>query len=66
MPPELFAVIWCDFVPLSLPCASANEAIEKAQAMLTKAQSNNVTLRHLRAVRVTPSDSLVTLWSPES
>ena len=60
--PAIYAVIWCDFIPLSLPCADAAKAIETAKAMKLKSDSNGVTLRQLRAVRLDPNDTLHTLW----
>jgi hypothetical protein len=57
-----FAVIWLDFIPLSLPVATAQEAIDKAKAMAAKGVS-----RGLRAVAFSleGSPDLVTLWEPE-
>jgi hypothetical protein len=66
MKPEIFAVIWCDFVPLSLPYPGAGEAVAAAQAMRAKAGKNGVTLQHLRAVRLDAANKLHTLWQPEN
>lgn len=61
----IHAVIWCDFIPLSLPVESAKEAIDEAKAMLAKSATNGVALHGLRAVTLHPDDTLETLWSPE-
>lgn len=60
--PDILAVIWHDMVPLSLHCASADEAINKAREMHARALAAGVTLHRLRAVRLTTDDALVILW----
>ena len=66
MKPEIFAVIWADFVPLSLQYASAAAAIAAAKAMHAKATSKGVRIHDLRAVRLDEADKLETLWKPEN
>lgn len=58
---ELFAVVWYDMVPLSLLCANAEDAIQKARGMHAKALLAGTTLHNLRAVRLAPDNCLVTL-----
>ena len=71
MNPEVFAVVWADFisnsgfVPLSLQYASAGAAVDAAKAMHAKAAQNRVALHDLRAVRLDEADKLETLWKPE-
>lgn len=56
----IYAVVWFDFVHLSLRCTSAEEAIAKAQATHER---GSATLG-LRAVSLDAADNLVTLWAP--
>lgn len=65
MKTDIYAVVWNDFIPLSLLADSEADAISKAQAMHAKATLSGVTLGYLKAVRVTPEDKLITLWQPE-
>ena len=63
---EIFAVIWNDFVPLSLHHASACAAIDSARAMASKAGANglDVAAMDIRAVHIpADTDSLVVLLS---
>ncbi|SCM79931.1 hypothetical protein KL86PLE_90714 [uncultured Pleomorphomonas sp.] len=63
--PEIFAVIWCDFIPLHLPFGSAPEAVAFAKEMAARAVVAGVNLVGLRAVRLPEgSDVLETLWEP--
>ena len=62
---EIFAVIWVDFIPLSLKYASAAAAIAAAKAMHDNAHQNRVAIRELRDVRLDEADKLHTLWKPE-
>lgn len=52
--PEIFAVIWNDFIPLSLHCASAQEAIDKARGMVARGTANGLDMARMavRAVHV--------------
>ena len=62
--PEIFAVIWHDFIPLSLPCASAQEAVEKARGMVARGTTNGLDMARMavRAVHVPAgTDELVVL-----
>lgn len=59
--PEIFAVIWNDFIPLSLHCANAQQAIEKAIDMRSRATAAgmNVEAMDIRTVRLAAdSDAL--------
>lgn len=51
---ECFGVIWHDFVPLALPCASASEATGKRDEMKARASAAglDVAAMDIRAVRV--------------
>ena len=62
MQTDIFAVIWQDMIPLSLHCESAANAIDKAQAMRAKAETNGISLHDLRAIHLTKDDKLITLW----
>ena len=66
MKPEIFAVIWFDFIPLSLRYASEGEAISAAKAMDAKSRLNGIALGDLRAVRLNGADKLENLWKPEN
>jgi hypothetical protein len=60
---EIFAVIWYDFCPLSLHCESAQDAIDKAKAMVAKARANGTKLHDVRAVHLPAgSNDLNVLW----
>jgi hypothetical protein len=66
---EIFAVIWCDFVPLSLPFPNGPAAVECAQQMHARATLAGITLHELRAVRLPPhvedlEEVLQILWEP--
>lgn len=59
---EIFAVIWEDFIPLSLHCASKDEAIAKAKEIKLKGGEK---VRNVRAVHLPAmSDKLTVLWGP--
>lgn len=67
---EIFAVIWCDFVPLSLTFPDGPTAVDRAKQMHARATLAGVTLHQLRAVRLPPrvegqQDEFETLWEPE-
>ena len=63
---DIFAVIWRDFIPLSLQCANRVDAIQKAKDIHERAEMNGVRLADLRAVRLpSDSDNLETLWSAD-
>lgn len=64
--PDIFAVIWCDFIPLSLPQPDADAAIRCAQEMQARAVIAGVRIANLRAVKLAAgSDELETLWRPD-
>ena len=54
---DIFAVVWCDFIPLSLPCRTAEEAVAKARAMEATAPEKAKQM-NVRAVRVDREDRL--------
>ena len=67
---EVFAVIWCDFVPLSLPFPDGPTAVDRAQQMHARATLAGIHLHDLRAVRLPPhideqDEKLETLWRPD-
>lgn len=56
---EVYAVVWLDFIPLSLHCSSAAEAIDKARSIRAAGK-----VRDVRAVHVAAgSDTLTVLAS---
>ena len=59
---EIFAVVWEDFIPLSLNCPSKDEAIAKAKEIKLKGGEK---VRNVRAVHLPAmSDKLIVLWGP--
>lgn len=58
----LYAVIWLDFIPLTLACESAQAAINAAQCMAEKGPH----IDYIRAVELTPDNKIITLWEKES
>lgn len=64
--PDIFAVVWCDFIPLSLPQPDAETAIRYAQQMNARAVIAGRRITHLRAVKLAAgSDQIETLWRPD-
>lgn len=60
--PEVFAVIWEDFIPLSLHFGSRDEAIAKAKEVKLRGGDK---IRNVRAVHIPEgTDTLVVLWGP--
>lgn len=60
---DIYAVIWCDFIPLSMHCQNSVHAIQVAKDMHERAEIRGTVLRELRAVRLPGgSDTLETLW----
>ena len=59
--PEIFAVIWNDFIPLSLPCQNATEALAKAEDMRMRASASgfDVDKMDIRAVRVPAGEDIL-------
>lgn len=60
--PQAIGVIWCDFIPMSLPCNTICEAMEKARVMREKIAAQGLFM-DVRAVLVpegsdTPIDLL--------
>ncbi|MBB4092437.1 hypothetical protein HGG72_08355 [Ochrobactrum pecoris] len=64
---DIFAIIWCDFVPLFLRKTDPETAIRDAQEMNARARLAGIKLSGLRAVRLPAlTDKLETLWEPDS
>lgn len=62
--PEIFAVTWLDFIPLSLHCADAAQAVEKARDIAARAAASKSTIRQIRAVHLPAgSNKLAVLWA---
>ena len=57
----IYAVIWLDFIPLSLECDTAQSAIDSAKAIHER---SNGQISYIRAVALAEgSNKLETLWS---
>lgn len=64
-PADIFAVIWCDFIPLSLRYEDPATAVSYAQEIHARSELAGIHLKDLRAVRLPAlADELQTLWSP--
>lgn len=61
---DIYAVIWCDFVPLSLKFATAEEAMEKARYMRDRVAAMG-RFMDIRAVILKPDDTLIDLLPRE-
>jgi hypothetical protein len=63
---DIYAVIWCDFIPLWLHCANEEAAISYAKDVDRRAKAAAVNITELRAVRLRAhANELETLWTPE-
>lgn len=58
----IYAVVWNDFIPLSLVCENESAAIKAAQGIAERARH----IDYIRAVKLTESDELITLWKKEA
>lgn len=58
----IFAVIWNDFIPLSLACINKESAIQTAKNIHARAPD----IAFLKGVELTPEDKLITLWQPNN
>lgn len=64
---DIYAVIWCDFIPLHLPQPDADAAVNYAREMHARATIAGITLHDLRAVKLPADrDELETLWRPDA
>jgi len=54
----IYAVIWNDFIPLSLVCENESAAIETAKSIAERAPQ----IEYIKAVKLTENDELITLW----
>lgn len=57
----IYAVIWNDFIPLSLICENENTAIKTAKDISERANH----IEFIKAVKLTGNDELITLWEKE-
>lgn len=65
---EIFAIVWCDFIPLCLKMPDKETAISKAQEMHARSELAGIKLRDLRAVHLPANSEIITtLWlAPEN
>lgn len=63
---NIYAVIWLDFIPLSLPQPDPASAVRYAREMHARATQSDTGISGIRAVMLpADSDTLTTLWQPD-